>query len=126
MLSARERAAVRFAEKLAVDHRKVDDALWVEVKVVGQFCYSAGVPGVRGPAWVVSLSAVAPAGGRSVRQAKVIGTGPPRVARRRTANPRPGRDYEIGINSPSHINFQSQWGVPLAPVVYRFRTGEKK
>jgi len=23
---------VRFAEKLAVDHRKVDDALWVEVR----------------------------------------------------------------------------------------------
>ncbi len=32
LLSARERAAVRFAEKLAVDHRKVDDALWVEVR----------------------------------------------------------------------------------------------
>jgi alkylhydroperoxidase family enzyme len=32
LLSARERAAVRFAEKLAVDHRKVDDTLWAEVR----------------------------------------------------------------------------------------------
>ena len=32
VLSARERAAVRFAEKLAVDHHKVDDALWAELR----------------------------------------------------------------------------------------------
>ncbi len=32
LLSARERAAIRFAEKLAVDHRKVDDALWAELR----------------------------------------------------------------------------------------------
>ena len=32
MLTPRERAAVRFAEKLAVDHQKVDDALWAEVR----------------------------------------------------------------------------------------------
>jgi alkylhydroperoxidase family enzyme len=32
LLTARERAAVRFAEKLAVDHRKVDDALWGELR----------------------------------------------------------------------------------------------
>jgi alkylhydroperoxidase family enzyme len=32
LLSARERAAVRFAEKLAVDHHKVDDAAWSEVR----------------------------------------------------------------------------------------------
>jgi alkylhydroperoxidase family enzyme len=32
LLSARERAAVRFAEKLAVDHQKVDDALWAELR----------------------------------------------------------------------------------------------
>jgi alkylhydroperoxidase family enzyme len=32
LLTPRERAAVRFAEKLAVDHRKVDDALWAEVR----------------------------------------------------------------------------------------------
>ena len=31
-LSARERAALRFAEKLAVDHHKVDDALWAELR----------------------------------------------------------------------------------------------
>ena len=35
LLSARERAAVRFAEKLAVDHHKVDDGLWAELR--GQF-----------------------------------------------------------------------------------------
>jgi alkylhydroperoxidase family enzyme len=32
LLSARERAAVRFAEKLAVDHHKVDDTLWSEMR----------------------------------------------------------------------------------------------
>jgi alkylhydroperoxidase family enzyme len=32
LLSARERAALRFAEKLAVDHHKVDDALWAELR----------------------------------------------------------------------------------------------
>lgn len=34
----------------------------------------------------------------------------------------PGRDYELGINSLSASNFQSRWGVPLEPVVYKFRT----
>ena len=32
LLSARERAAIRFAEKLAVDHQKVDDAQWTEMR----------------------------------------------------------------------------------------------
>jgi len=32
LLSARERAAIRFAEKLAVDHQKVDDAQWAEMR----------------------------------------------------------------------------------------------
>lgn len=32
LLTPRERAAVRFAEKLAVDHHKVDDALWSELR----------------------------------------------------------------------------------------------
>jgi len=31
-LTARERVAIRFAEKLAVDHRKVDEALWSELR----------------------------------------------------------------------------------------------
>jgi alkylhydroperoxidase family enzyme len=31
-LSARERIAVRYAEKLAVDHRNVDDAFWTELR----------------------------------------------------------------------------------------------
>jgi RNA polymerase sigma-70 factor (ECF subfamily) len=35
----------------------------------------------------------------------------------------PNHDYQLGLNSPRHINFQSEWGVPLEPVVYRFRTG---
>lgn len=34
----------------------------------------------------------------------------------------PDRDYELSLNSSQHINFQSEWGVPLAPVVYKFRT----
>jgi alkylhydroperoxidase family enzyme len=32
LLTPRERAAIHFAEKLAVDHEKVDDALWAEVR----------------------------------------------------------------------------------------------
>ena len=32
LLTPRERAAVTFAEKLAVDHHKVDDALWAELR----------------------------------------------------------------------------------------------
>ena len=32
LLSPRERAGIRFAEKLAVDHHKVDDALWTELR----------------------------------------------------------------------------------------------
>ena len=32
LLSARERAAIRYAEKLAVDHHNVTDALWAELR----------------------------------------------------------------------------------------------
>ena len=32
LITPRERAALRFAEKLAVDHRKVDDALWADLR----------------------------------------------------------------------------------------------
>ena len=32
LLTPRERVALRFAERLAVDHRKVDDALWAELR----------------------------------------------------------------------------------------------
>ena len=32
LLSPRERAALRFADRLAVDHHKVDDALWAEMR----------------------------------------------------------------------------------------------
>jgi alkylhydroperoxidase family enzyme len=32
LLSPRERAAVRFADKMAVDHHAVDDALWKELR----------------------------------------------------------------------------------------------
>jgi alkylhydroperoxidase family enzyme len=31
LITPRERVALRFAEKLAVDHRKVDDVLWAEL-----------------------------------------------------------------------------------------------
>jgi hypothetical protein len=31
-------------------------------------------------------------------------------------------EYQIGINSPSHQNFASSWGVPLEPVRYVFKT----
>ena len=32
LITARERAALRFAEKLALDHHKVDDELWAELR----------------------------------------------------------------------------------------------
>ncbi len=32
LLTARERVAIRFAEKLAVDHQKVDEALWSQLR----------------------------------------------------------------------------------------------
>ena len=32
LLTGRERAAIRFAEKLATDHHKVDDTLWAELR----------------------------------------------------------------------------------------------
>ena len=32
LVTPRERAAIRFAEKLAVDHQKVDEALWAELR----------------------------------------------------------------------------------------------
>jgi len=32
LITPRERAALRFAEKLAVDHQKVEDALWSELR----------------------------------------------------------------------------------------------
>lgn len=35
---------------------------------------------------------------------------------------KPGQEYKIGLNSPSHNNFQSAGGVPLDPVSYSFRT----
>lgn len=31
-------------------------------------------------------------------------------------------EYRIGLNSLSHNNFQSKWGVPLKPVVYSIKT----
>ena len=36
----------------------------------------------------------------------------------------PKHDYTLGLNSLSYIGFQSKWGVPLKPVVYKFRTAE--
>jgi hypothetical protein len=35
---------------------------------------------------------------------------------------KPGINYKLGFNSLSHNNFQSKWGVPLKPVVYKFTT----
>ena len=35
---------------------------------------------------------------------------------------KPGKDYYLGLNSVSHKNFQSKWGVPLEPIVYQFST----
>ncbi len=38
----------------------------------------------------------------------------------------PNHEYRVGLNSLSHINFQSKWGVPLTSVVYKFRTGDAR
>jgi hypothetical protein len=38
---------------------------------------------------------------------------------------KPGINYEIGLNSVSHKNFQSAGGVPLEPVLYKFSTSSK-
>ncbi len=38
----------------------------------------------------------------------------------------PGHGYELGLNSLKHINFQSKWGMPLEPTVYKFRTRDAK
>ncbi|HVA45926.1 MAG TPA: M56 family metallopeptidase [Pirellulales bacterium] len=35
----------------------------------------------------------------------------------------PEHGYQLGLNSVSHNNFQSKWGVPLEAVVYKFQTG---
>ena len=37
----------------------------------------------------------------------------------------PGREYTIGLNNLTHNNFQSKWGVPLAPAAYKFSTRAK-
>jgi hypothetical protein len=34
----------------------------------------------------------------------------------------PNWEYRLGLNSPSHKNFQSEGGVPLEPVAYTFKT----
>ena len=31
-------------------------------------------------------------------------------------------DYQLGLNDAAHINFNSKWGVPLAPIEYTFHT----
>ena len=38
----------------------------------------------------------------------------------------PDHEYELGINSLQHINFQSKWGVPVEPVIYKFQTRTAK
>ncbi len=35
---------------------------------------------------------------------------------------RPSWDYVLGLNSATHTGFQSQWAVPMKPVVYQFGT----
>ncbi len=38
---------------------------------------------------------------------------------------KPNSQYRLGLNSPSYKGFQSAAGVPLAPVVYTFKTSAK-
>ncbi len=37
----------------------------------------------------------------------------------------PDHEYKLGLNSLSHNNFQSKWGVPLKPMLYTFRTASE-
>ncbi len=37
----------------------------------------------------------------------------------------PDWEYQLGLNSPSHKNFQSAGGIPLKPVIYKFKTKSK-
>jgi beta-lactamase regulating signal transducer with metallopeptidase domain len=39
---------------------------------------------------------------------------------------KPNWNYRLGLNSPSHINFQSEAGVPLQPVEWTFTTGAER
>lgn len=39
---------------------------------------------------------------------------------------KPDNQYKLGLNSLQHVNFQSKWGVPLAPVNYEFKTSGDK
>jgi beta-lactamase regulating signal transducer with metallopeptidase domain len=39
---------------------------------------------------------------------------------------KPDTQYELGLNSVSHKNFASRWGVPLEPVAYKFHTSPGK
>jgi hypothetical protein len=39
---------------------------------------------------------------------------------------KPDTQYELGLNSVSHKNFASRWGVPLEPVAYQFHTSPGK
>ncbi|MCX5771127.1 MAG: Ig-like domain-containing protein [Candidatus Hydrogenedentes bacterium] len=41
----------------------------------------------------------------------------------RTLKLEPNKSYVIGLNSDSYINFSSDHGVPLEPVVWKFQTG---
>lgn len=38
----------------------------------------------------------------------------------------PGQAYRFGLNSPRHVNFQSEAGVPLAPVMVEFSTAKRE
>jgi hypothetical protein len=38
---------------------------------------------------------------------------------------KPSTEYRLGLNSPSHKNFQSTAGVPLDPLTYTFKTKSK-
>jgi hypothetical protein len=37
----------------------------------------------------------------------------------------PGKSYRVGLNSPSFKNFTSREGIPLEPIVYRFKTRDE-
>ncbi len=65
-------------------------------------------------------------GGEPDFPAEPEGTGPRWTGDQRTCvlpvRLEPNRQYRLGLNSPSHKNFQSAAGVPLDPVIYTFKT----
>ena len=90
----------------AVDPRTTELRVTFSVPMGGGFSWTGGgeeyppIPEGQGPAWMAD-------GHTCILPVRL----------------EPNRQYRLGLNSPSHRNFQSAAGVPLDPILYTFRTG---